>query len=94
MVFVLIAFGLTFPSVQMDAKAHSETVMNEMDGIYLMRHKFMENLGRRMKVFSNFLKRGDGNPLELAAMAGEIVVEAPQISRSVSRTHWNDGERE
>lgn len=39
----------------------------------------MENLGRRMKAFSNFMKRGDGNPLELAAMAGEITVEAPKI---------------
>ena len=79
MLLVLIASSLTFSAVQMDSKAHSEIVMNKMDGIYLKRHKFMEKLGKRMKAFSNFMKRGDGNPLKLATMAGEIVAESPKI---------------
>ena len=43
------------------------------------RSEFMKGMGSAMKAFTNYLKRGDGEPLELGAMAAEIAENAPGI---------------
>ena len=43
------------------------------------RSDFMEGLGGAMKAFSNYVKRGDGDPEELAARAGNIADNASSI---------------
>ncbi len=49
------------------------------EAVYQERKEFMEGLGKSMRAFSNYLKRGDGEPLELGAMASEIAQNAAMI---------------
>lgn len=51
----------------------------EAQSVLESRSEFMKGLGSAMKAFSNYLKRGDGEPLELGAMAAEIAANAPRI---------------
>lgn len=51
----------------------------ELEEVFANRSDFMKGLGMRMRAFSNFLKRGDGEPLELGSMAAEIAEIAEQI---------------
>ncbi|MDE0310313.1 MAG: cytochrome c [Acidiferrobacterales bacterium] len=51
----------------------------EVAAVLEARSEFMKGMGSAMKAFSNFLKRGDGEPLELGAMAAEIAENAPGI---------------
>ena len=63
----------TAASLHVPAVAHGE------GAVYQERHEFMQGLGKAMKAFSNYLKRGDGEPMELGAMAGDIAENAPNI---------------
>ncbi len=60
----------------MPAKVASE---QEAEAVYASRSDFMKGLGASMKAFGNFLKRGEGEPLELASMAAEIAATASEI---------------
>lgn len=51
----------------------------ELAAVYQNRSEFMKGMGSSMKAFSNYLKRGEGEPLELGAMAGEMAANAAQI---------------
>ena len=51
----------------------------EAESVLEMRSEFMKGLGSSMKAFSNFLKRGDGEPLELSGMAAQIAEDADSI---------------
>lgn len=59
--------------------SHSHGMLEELTGVYKSRHIFMEGLGNSMKAFSNFLKRGKGEPLELCAMAAVMAVYVDKI---------------
>ncbi len=66
---IMLAIASIFAfSAQLTATAHESEALEE-------RHELMTGLGKSMKAFSNYLKRGDGEPLELAAMA-EAMAEA------------------
>ena len=43
------------------------------------RSEFMKGMGSAMRAFSNYLKRGDGEPLELGSMAADIAENASSI---------------
>ena len=78
----LIFIGMTVSVLTFSlfpAPSHSHGTMAELEGIYKTRHNFMEKLGSSMKAFSNFLKRGKGDPLELGAMAAEMAANADRI---------------
>lgn len=47
--------------------------------IYAERSDFMKGMGGAMRAFSNYLKRGDGEPLELSSMAAELATRASEI---------------
>lgn len=49
------------------------------DSVFKERSDYMKGLGQSMKQFSNYVKRGRGEPLELAAMAGDISTSASEI---------------
>ncbi len=51
----------------------------ELAAVYENRSEFMKGMGGNMKAFSNFLKRGDGEPMELGSMAGDMAANAGQI---------------
>ncbi len=59
--------------------SHSHGTMEELTGVHKSRHIYMEGLGKSMKAFSNFVKRGKGDPLELAAMAAKMAANVDKI---------------
>ena len=74
----ILIFGLSGSALQADessATAESEEVQAVLDA----RSDFMKGMGATMKAFTNYLKRGDGEPIELAARAAEIAENAPSI---------------
>ncbi len=78
----LIFIGMTVSALTFSlfsAYSHSHGTMAELTGVYKSRHIFMEKLGTSMKAFSNFLKRGKGEPLELGAMAAEMAANVDRI---------------
>ena len=77
--FVLIAFGLTAPTLHAESMPSKVSSPEEAEAAYEMRSEFMKGMGGRMKAFSDFLKRGEGEPLELGSMATEIAENASQI---------------
>ena len=75
---VILIFSLTSTALQAaesKAVADSEEVQAVLDA----RSDFMKGMGATMKAFSNYLKRGDGDPFELAARAAEIAENASSI---------------
>ncbi len=58
---------------QFSSTAHAD------EAVYQERSEYMKGLGKAMKAFSNYLKRGDGEPMELGVMAGDIAATAPDI---------------
>lgn len=77
--FLVIAM-YSSPQLQADtmppAKVESA---EELEAVYANRSDFMKGMGMKMRAFSNFLKRGDGEPLELSSMAAELAENATQI---------------
>ena len=79
LVGMLASLLWSIPIVQADSMPGTVASAEEAEAIYAARSDFMKGLGGSMKAFSNFLKRGDGEPLELAARAGEIAEGAADI---------------
>lgn len=78
----IIFIGMTVSALTFSlfaAHSHSHGTMAELTGVYKSRHIFMEKLGNSMKAFSNFIKRGKGDPLELGAMAAEMAASSDRI---------------
>lgn len=51
----------------------------EAESVLAARSEVMKGMGSAMKAFTNFRKRGEGEPSELAAMAAEIAENALRI---------------
>ena len=75
--------GLTVSALTLSFFAtysHSQEMSaEELAAVYENRSEFMKGMGGNMKAFSNFLKRGEGEPMELGAMAGEMAANAEKI---------------
>ncbi len=73
--YLLLALSLSIASmaVQFFAFAHGE------GHIYEQRHMFMNDLGKSMKAFRLYVKRGAGELAQLAAMAEDIAQNAPDL---------------
>ncbi len=80
-VSTVVVIGVAFLAPPLHAEMMPGSVMSpqEAEAIMKERSEFMKGLGRHMKAFSNFLKRGDGELFELSAMATEIAEDAPRI---------------
>lgn len=76
----LVIVMYSIPALQADTMppAMVESA-EELEEVFANRSDFMKGLGMRMRAFSNFLKRGEGEPLELGAMADEIAENASMI---------------
>ena len=75
----LLALGLVGANVHAESEPGMVESPEEAEEIMEERSEFMKGMGSAMRAFSNFLKRGDGEPLELAAMADEIGENADRI---------------
>ena len=75
----LLMFALSCATVQAQSEPGMVGSAEEAESVLESRSEFMKGMGSAMKAFSNFLKRGDGEPLELGAMAAEIAENAPGI---------------
>ena len=62
-------------ALMINVAAHSDM----SNPVFEERHEFMTGLGKSMKAFSDYLKRGDGEPMELGAMAAAMAENAPNI---------------
>ncbi len=84
-IFKLIAFGIlasaafSIPALKADTMPGTVASAEEAEAVYASRSDFMKGMGGAMRAFSNYLKRGDGEPLELGAMATEIAERASEI---------------
>ena len=76
---LLIPAALSISALYADTMPGMVASAEEAEAVYAKRSEYMKGLGSKMKAFSNFLKRGDGEPLELAGMAAEIADTAAQI---------------
>lgn len=76
----LVIVMYSIPALQADtmppAKVESA---EELEEVYANRSDFMKGMGMKMRAFSNFLKRGEGEPMELGSMAAEIAENASMI---------------
>ena len=79
LVLAFAACGLVFSVSFADSMPSKVASMEEAEAVLEMRSEFMKGLGSSMKAFSNYLKRGDGEPLELSGMAGQIADRASEI---------------
>jgi len=70
---------LSIPILQADSMPGTVASAQEAEAVYANRSDFMKGLGSSMKAFSNFLRRGEGEPLELSGMAAEIAESAAEI---------------
>ncbi len=77
-IIVLLALGMTGSIVHAYDASKAKSA-EEIEAVLESRSEFMKGMGSAMKAFSNYLKRGDGEPLELGAMAAEIAENAPGI---------------
>ncbi len=75
----LVAAGFCAPVLHADTMPGTVASAEEAEAVYANRSEYMKGLGGSMKAFSNFLKRGDGEPLELSGMAAEIAATASEI---------------
>ena len=75
----LLTLALSGTAVQAQSEPATVGSAEEAQSVLESRSEFMKGMGSAMKAFSNFLKRGDGEPLELGAMAAEIAENAPGI---------------
>ena len=74
-----LALALSIPAAIADTEPGMVETTEEAQAVFEQRTEFMKGFGKRMKAFSDYLKRGDGEPLELASMAAEIAEKAPEI---------------
>ena len=74
-------FAMTLGSQAIAQVAPPGTVSSDEEAMAVaeQRSDFMKGLGGAMKAFSNYVKRGDGDPEELAARAGNIADNASSI---------------
>ncbi len=75
----IISTVFSVPVLQADMMPGKVASAEEAAAVYANRADFMKGLGSSMKAFSNYLKRGDGEPLELSGMAAEIAERASEI---------------
>ncbi len=78
---LLMFMALTFTTTvaiadSMPGKVNSA---EQAEAVLEMRSETMKQFGSAMKAFGNFLKRGDGEPLELAGMAAQVAEGASKI---------------
>ncbi len=76
--FVISAL-FSVPALQADMMPGKVASAEEAEAVYANRSEFMKGMGGSMKAFSNFLKRGEGEALELGAMAAEMAERASEI---------------
>ena len=76
-----LVFAMTLGSQAIAQVAPPGTVSSDEEAMAVAekRSDFMKGLGGAMKAFSNYVKRGDGDPTELAARAGNIADNASSI---------------
>ncbi len=72
------AMVLTVATTQGQAEP-MEVAAEDVAAVYEHRSEYMKGLGKGMKAFSNYLKRGDGEPLELGVIAETIAETAGRI---------------
>ena len=75
----LLVFGFSFGTAKADSMPGTVASAEEAATVMEQRSEFMKSMGSSMKAFGNYVKRGDGEPLELASMAAEIAENASQI---------------
>ena len=75
----LLTLALSGTVVQAQSQPATVGSAEEAESVLESRSEFMKGLGSAMKAFTNFRKRGEGEPIELAAMAAEIAENAPRI---------------
>lgn len=76
---LLVSVGFSVPILNADTMPGTVASAEEAEAVYANRSEFMKGLGGNMKAFSNYLKRGDGEPLELGARAAEMAETASEI---------------
>lgn len=76
---ILVSVALPVSKFAIGHEINLEGATPEQVAAFEDRHEYMNNLGKAMKAFSNYLKRGSGEPMELASMAGEIAETASSI---------------
>jgi len=78
---MIISMALAFGSAAAaaDSMPGKISTPEEAEAVLEMRSETMKQFGSAMKAFGNFLKRGDGEPLELAGMAAQIAEGASKI---------------
>ena len=76
-----LVFAMTLGSQVIAQVAPPGTVSSDEEAMAVAekRSDFMKGLGGAMKAFSNYVKRGDGDPEELAVRAGNIADNASSI---------------
>ena len=84
-IFKYLAVGLLMPAVfsistlQADSMPGTVASAEEAEAVYAARSDFMKGMGGSMRAFSNYLKRDEGEPLELGGMAAELADRAGEI---------------
>ena len=77
-IVALLALGMTGSIVHATEPAMVESA-EQAEAVLESRSEFMKGMGSAMRAFTNYLKRGDGEPIELGSMAAEIAKNAPSI---------------
>ncbi len=77
-IILLLALGMTGSIVHAYDASKAKSA-EDIEAVLESRSEFMKGMGSAMKAFSNYLKRGDGEPLELGAMAADIAEKAPDL---------------
>ncbi len=94
--FFMLAIGLTPCAVHAHTYSSESKTDEQALAVLENRSEFMKNLGSAMKAFTNYLRRGDGNPSDLSAMAREIADNAPGIPdlfpENTGIDHFEDSE--
>ena len=75
----LLSLGLYVATAQSDSMPGTVASTEEAAAVMEERSEFMKTLGSSMKAFGGYVKRGDGEPLELASMAADIASNASKI---------------
>ncbi len=77
---LMLSAMLALMGAALTVQSHSlKGLDEELAAIFASRHKVMEDFGKSMKAFSNYLKHSDGDIVELSKRAGKIAENAKRI---------------